>query len=30
MMVQLFFPPYTDFKKKIIRLTVDSLRLPSL
>ena len=30
MLAQLFFPPYTDFKKKLIRLTVDSLRLPSL
>jgi aldehyde dehydrogenase (NAD+) len=30
MMAKMFFPPYTGLKKKIIRWTVDSLRLPSL
>ncbi len=30
MMAKLFFPPYTGFKQKLIRWTVDSLRLPSL
>ncbi len=30
MMAKMFFPPYTDTKKKLIRLTVDSLRWPSL
>ena len=30
MVAKLFFPPYTDFKKRLIRMTVDSLRLPSL
>lgn len=30
LMARLFFPPYTGLKKKLIRWTVDSLRLPSL
>lgn len=30
MMARLFFPPYTGFKQKLVRWTVDSLRLPSL
>ncbi|WP_338440691.1 aldehyde dehydrogenase family protein, partial [uncultured Aquabacterium sp.] len=30
LMAKLFFPPYTGFKQKIIRWTVDSLKLPSL
>lgn len=30
MMAKLFFPPYTGFKRRLIRMTVDSLRLPSL
>jgi aldehyde dehydrogenase (NAD+) len=30
MMARMFFPPYTGFKQKLIRWTVDSLRLPSL
>ncbi len=30
LMAKLFFPPYTGFKQKLIRWTVDSLRLPSL
>ncbi|MEY4764137.1 MAG: hypothetical protein RI907_810, partial [Pseudomonadota bacterium] len=30
MMAKMFFPPYTGLKQKLIRLTVDSLRLPSL
>ncbi|RZI81812.1 MAG: aldehyde dehydrogenase family protein [Rubrivivax sp.] len=30
MMAKMFFPPYTEGKKKLIRLTVDSLRWPSL
>ncbi len=30
LMAKLFFPPYTGFKQKIIRWTVDSLRLPSI
>jgi aldehyde dehydrogenase (NAD+) len=30
LMAKLFFPPYTGLKKKLIRWTVDSLRLPSL
>jgi aldehyde dehydrogenase (NAD+) len=30
MMAKMFFPPYTGFKQKLIRWTVDSLRLPSL
>lgn len=30
LMAKLFFPPYTDFKQKLIRATVDILRLPSL
>ncbi len=30
LMAKMFFPPYTGFKKKLIRWTVDSLRLPSL
>lgn len=29
-MAKLFFPPYTGWKKKIIRATTDFLRLPSL
>jgi aldehyde dehydrogenase (NAD+) len=29
LMAKLFFPPYTGLKKKLIRWTVDSLRLPS-
>ncbi len=29
MMAKMFFPPYTGFKQKLIRWTVDSLRLPS-
>ncbi|MGH6649033.1 aldehyde dehydrogenase family protein [Aquabacterium sp.] len=29
MMAKMFFPPYTEAKKKLIRLTVDSLRWPS-
>jgi aldehyde dehydrogenase (NAD+) len=29
LMARLFFPPYTGLKKKLIRWTVDSLRLPS-
>ena len=30
MMARLFFPPYTGVKAKLIRWTVDSLRLPSI
>ena len=30
LMVKMLFPPYTGFKQKLIRWTVDSLRLPSL
>ena len=30
MMAKLFFPPYTGWKQKVIRWTVDSLKLPSL
>lgn len=30
LVAKMFFPPYTDFKKKLIRMTVDSLRWPSL
>lgn len=30
MMAKMFFPPYTGLKQKMIRWTVDSLRLPSL
>lgn len=30
MMAKMFFPPYTGVKQKLIRWTVDSLRLPSL
>jgi aldehyde dehydrogenase (NAD+) len=30
MMAKMFFPPYTEAKKKMIRFTVDSLRWPSL
>ncbi len=30
LMAKLFFPPYTDFKQKLIRATVDILRLPKL
>jgi aldehyde dehydrogenase (NAD+) len=30
LMAKLFFPPYTGLKQKLIRWTVDSLRLPSL
>lgn len=30
MMAKLFFPPYTGFKPKLIRMVVDSLRLPKL
>ena len=30
MMAKMFFPPYTGLKQKLIRWTVDSLRLPSL
>lgn len=30
LMAKLFFPPYTGFKQKLIRWTVDSLKLPSL
>ncbi|MGE5451324.1 MAG: aldehyde dehydrogenase family protein [Acidobacteriota bacterium] len=30
LMAKLFFPPYTGFKQKLIRATVDILRLPSL
>jgi aldehyde dehydrogenase (NAD+) len=30
LMAKLFFPPYTGVKQKLIRWTVDSLRLPSL
>jgi aldehyde dehydrogenase (NAD+) len=29
MMAKMFFPPYTGLKKKLIRMTVDSLRWPS-
>jgi len=29
MLARMFFPPYTGLKRKLIRLTVDSLRLPS-
>jgi aldehyde dehydrogenase (NAD+) len=29
MMAKMFFPPYTGLKQKLIRWTVDSLRLPS-
>ena len=29
LMAKLFFPPYTGLKQKLIRWTVDSLRLPS-
>ncbi|MDE2402354.1 MAG: aldehyde dehydrogenase family protein [Burkholderiales bacterium] len=30
MTARMFFPPYTDTKKKLIRLTINSLRLPTL
>lgn len=30
LMAKLFFPPYTGFKQKLIRATVDILRLPSI
>ena len=30
MLAKMFFPPYTEAKKKLIRFTVDSLRWPSL
>lgn len=30
MVAKLFFPPFTGWKKKIIRMTVDSMRWPSL
>ena len=30
LMAKLFFPPYTGLKQKLIRWTVDSLKLPSL
>ena len=30
LMAKMFFPPYTGLKQKMIRWTVDSLRLPSL
>lgn len=30
LMARLFFPPYTGFKQKLIRWTVDALRLPSI
>lgn len=30
LVAKLFFPPYTDFKQKLIRATVDILRLPKL
>ncbi|HET8693282.1 MAG TPA: aldehyde dehydrogenase family protein [Aquabacterium sp.] len=30
LMAKLFFPPYTNFKQKLIRATVDILRLPSI
>ena len=30
MMARMFFPPYTEARKKIIRMVADSLRLPSL
>lgn len=30
LMARMFFPPYTGLKQKLIRWTVDSLRLPSL
>lgn len=30
MLARMFFPPYTGLKQKLVRWTVDSLRLPSL
>jgi aldehyde dehydrogenase (NAD+) len=30
MVAKLFFPPYTGFKPKLIRMVVDSLKLPKL
>jgi aldehyde dehydrogenase (NAD+) len=30
MLIKLFFPPYTDNRKYLIRKTVDMLRLPML
>jgi aldehyde dehydrogenase (NAD+) len=30
MLVRLFFPPYDENRRKIIRMTVDSMRLPKL